>query len=70
MRDCEVDNVVTQHMLKAARDAKITDSRLQYGREDEVLCLWCDDVKDHLQTRIMGSMEVKPELNSIATGTL
>ena len=68
IHDCEVDNVVTQHMIKCAREAMITDTRAQNGRVEDILCLWSDDVKEHLHKNIFDDMKVVPEMNSIATG--
>ena len=69
IHDCEIDNVVTQYMIKCAREAMITDTRAQNGQvEDIILCLWSDDVKEHLHKNTFDDMKVVPEVNSITTG--
>ena len=69
IHDCEIDNVVTQYMIKCAREAMITDTRAQNGQvEDIILCLWLDDVKEHLHKNTFDDMKVVPEVNSITTG--
>lgn len=68
IRDCEIDNVVTQHMIKSAGQALITDTRLPGGSPSDILCRWSKDIREDLDKRIFDNMKVLPEMHSIATG--